>query len=346
MKKILIIIILLVLMVAGIFWLSWSNTESNTEEIDNKESKDLIGFSLGVYREERWLKDLELFKEKVSELGASPVSLMTEDVDVQISQIRDLIDQGVKVIVIVPSNYEELAGVISEAHDAGVKVVAYDRLILDSDLDLYISFDSVEVGRIQAQAILDEVPSGNYAYIGGAPTDNNAYLLHEGSMEVLEEKIESGEINLVVDEYSDDWDPSEAYNNIKNYLENGGELDAVVAANDGTASGVIKALEEYGLAGEVPVSGQDAELEACRRLVTGEQTVTVYKPLRAIAHKAAELAVQMAEGEEVQTTSTINNGLKDVPAFYIEPTVVTKETLDETVIEDRFYTEEEIYGNN
>jgi D-xylose transport system substrate-binding protein len=344
MKKILIIILLLILAVAGIFWLTW-NVEP-TDEIDNQKQENLIGFSLGVYREERWLKDLELFEEKVSELGATPVSLMTEDIDVQISQIRDLINQNVKVIVIVPSNYEKLAGVISEAKEAGIKVIAYDRLILDSDLDLYISFDSVEVGRMQAQTLLNEVPSGNYAYIGGAPTDNNAYLLREGSMEVLEDKIESGAINIVVDEYSEDWNPSDAYNNIKKYLENGGELDAVVAANDGTASGVIRALEEFGLAGKVPVSGQDAELSACRRLVSGEQTVTVYKPLRAIAHKAAELAVQMAEGEEIQTNSTINNGVKDVPAFYIEPTVVTKETLNETVISDRFYTEEEIYGDN
>ncbi|MDA3802952.1 MAG: substrate-binding domain-containing protein [Patescibacteria group bacterium] len=344
MKKILIIILLLVAAVAGIFWITWNIDP--VEEITLETPPLLVGFSLGVYREERWLKDLDLFNEKVKELGAVSVSLMTDEVDVQISQIRNLISQNVKVIVIVPSNFKKLSGVIDEAQEAGIKVIAYDRLILDSDLDLYISFDSVEVGRIQAQALVDRVPSGNYAYIGGSPTDNNAYLLREGSMEVLNDKVESGEIDIVIDEYSTDWDPSVAYENIKNYLESGGELDAVVAANDGTASGVIEALREFDLEGEITVSGQDAELAACRRLVSGEQTVTVYKPIRAIAHKAAELAVKMAKGEEPEVNNNINNGYKDVPAFYIEPIVVSKDTLDETVIEDRFYSREEIYGDN
>ncbi len=345
MKKILIIITLLVVAVAGIFWLSW-NMERD-EEISLEKPPLLIGFSLGVYREERWLKDLELFNEKVSELGAVSVPLMTDqDIDIQISQIRNLISQNVKVIVIVPTDYEKLVDVIKEAQEAGIKVIAYDRLILNSDLDLYISFDSFEVGKIQAQAVIDKVPSGNIAYIGGSQNDNNAYLLRDGSMSVLEDKIDSGEINIVVDEFSFDWNPREAYENIKNYLEEGGELDGVIAANDGTASGVIQALQEFGLAGKIPVSGQDAELAACRRLVSGEQEVTVYKPIRAIAHKAAELAVKMAKGEEIETNSFIDNGYEDVPAFYIDPTVVFEDTLDETVIKDRFYSREEIYGSN
>lgn len=345
MKKILIIIVLLIVAVAGIFWLSWNMDRG--EEISFEKPPLLIGFSLGVYREERWLKDLELFNEKVSELGAVSVPLMTDqDIDVQISQIKNLISQNVKVIVIVPTDYKKLGPVIKEAQEAGIKVIAYDRLIVDSDLDLYISFDSFEVGKIQAQAIIDKVPSGNIAYIGGSDNDNNAYLLRDGSMSVLQDKIDSGEINIVVDEFSFDWNPSEAYENIKNYLEEGGELDGVIAANDGTASGVIQALQKFDLAGKIPVSGQDAELTACRRLVSGEQTVTVYKPIRAIAHKAAELAVQMAKGEEVEANSFIDNGYEDVPAFYIEPTVVYEDTLEQTVIRDRFYTREEIYGFN
>lgn len=344
MKKIILILVLLIFVVAGIFWLSW-NVGPKQPNVNVKKAPLLIGFSLGVYREERWLKDLNLFNEKVNELGAVSIPLMTDqDVDVQISQIRNLISQGVKVIVIVPANSERLAPVVKEANDAGVKIIAYDRMLLNSDVDLYVSFDSFEVGRMQAEGVLNVAPIGNYAYIGGSPTDNNAYLLRNGSMSVLQEKIDSGEIKIVVDDFMDEWDPSLAYEAISSYLASGGKLDGVIAANDGTAFGVINALKEYGLDGKIPVSGQDAELAACLRVVEGTQTLTVYKPIRALAHKAAELAVSMAKGLEIETNSFVNNELKDVPSFLLEPNVVNLETIETTVIKDRFYTREEIFG--
>lgn len=345
MKKIIIILIVLAGVVAGIFWLSW-NLSPKTE-LSIKKAPLLVGYSLGVTREERWLKDKDLFVEKANELGVSVNVMMTDsDVEAQISQIRNMISQGVKVIVIVPADFQKLAPVIKEANEAGIKTIAYDRLIQGDGLDLYISFDNVTVGRMQAEGVLSIAPMGKIAYIGGAPTDNNAFLLKEGSMSVLQEKIANGEIELVVDAFSKEWNPDEAYNSIKTYLEAGGELDGVIAANDGTAFGVIGALEEYGLAGTIPVSGQDAELAACQRIVAGTQSMTVYKPIRAIAHKAAEIAVAMARGEEVESNSITDNGSKLVPTYYIDPILVTKENMDSTVIADRFYSYEEIYGLN
>ncbi len=343
MKKIIIILIMLAGVIAGIFWLSW-NLSPKTE-LSIKKAPLVVGYSLGVTREERWLKDKDLFVEKANELGVSVNVMMTDqNVEMQISQIRNMISQGVKVIVIVPSDFQKLAPVLKEAKDAGIKTIAYDRLIQGEALDLYISFDNTAVGKMQAEGVLAIAPTGKIAYIGGSPTDNNAFLLKEGSMSVLKDKIANGEIELVVDAFCEDWNPDIAYKNIKTYLDAGGKLDGVIAANDGTAFGVIGALGEKGLAGKIPVSGQDAELAACQRIVAGTQAMTVYKPIRALAHKAAEIAVAMAKGGEPESNSTTDNGFKLVPTYYIDPILVNKDNMDSTVIADRFYTREQIYG--
>ncbi len=346
MKKIIVVLIVLAVVIFGLFWLSWKLGPDTGVNI--KKTPTVIGFSLGVTREERWLKDKELFVEKVNELGGSVSVLITDqDVDMQILHIRNLIAQGVKVIVVVPSDFERIAPVIEEAHDKGVKIIAYDRMIDTDKIDLYVSFDNVRVGEMQAQAVVDRIGgSGKIAYIGGSPTDNNAYLLKEGSMNVLQPYIDSGAIEIVVEGFMTDWNPSDAYETVKDYLLSGGQLDGVVAANDGTAFGSINALSEFDLDGIVPVSGQDAELAACQRVVSGSQTMTVYKPIRAIAHKVAEIAFDMSKGIEPNANSSVLVGDVPVSAYLLEPTIVSTETMQSTVIRDRFYTYEEIYGVN
>lgn len=336
--------VVLAVVIFGLFWISWKLNSVSGVKV--KKTQTAIGFSLGVTKEERWLKDKDLFVEKARELGASVTVLMTDqDVDMQISQIRNLIAQKVKVIVIVPSDFEKLVPVIEEARLAGIKTIAYDRLIMSEYLDLYVSFDNVKVGVMEAEAVLDRIDrKGKIAYIGGSPTDNNAYLVKSGSMSVLQKLIDNGSVELVIDEFMDNWDPTQAYNTIKAYLEEGAELDGIIAANDGTAFGSINALKEFGLAGSIPVSGQDAELAACQRIVEGTQTMTVYKPIRALAHKTAELAVAMANNEIPETNNFVMVHNTQIPAFLIEPTVVNNETMEETVIRDRFYSYEEVYG--
>jgi D-xylose transport system substrate-binding protein len=273
------------------------------------------------------------------------VTLSDYDVPLQISQIENLISQGVKVIVVVAADSEQIAPVIEEAHQAGVKIIAYDRLIRDSDIDLYISFDNVKVGELEAESIVGAKGSGNFAYIGGSPADNNALLLRTGSMSILEPKVKSGQIKLVVNQLMTDWNPDLAYKTIKNYLATGQSLDAVVAANDGTAFGVIQALAEKGLAGRVPVSGQDAELSACQRIIAGTQTSTVYKPIAAEADQAAAAAVAMAEGQSPAVNSTINNGQMDVPSYFLNPIIVNKSNMMETIVKDGFHTYDEVYNS-
>jgi D-xylose transport system substrate-binding protein len=239
------------------------------------------------------------------------------------------------------------AQIVQIAHAEGIKVIAYDRLIRESAPDLYISFDNEKVGYLQAEYILRQKPKGNYFLLGGAPTDNNAQLLRKGQLRALQPAIDSGDIRLVAggEHWAVNWDPRDALKKAEQVLtQTNNQIDAVVASNDGTAGGVIQALEGQNLAGSVLISGQDAELAACQRIVKGTQTMTVYKPIHLIATKAAQAAVALAKGETIaEATQTVNNGKIDVPSILLTPIQVDKMNLDAVVIKDGFHAREAVY---
>jgi D-xylose transport system substrate-binding protein len=301
--------------------------------------------SLGTLRSERWVQDRDLFVARAEELGAKVIVLAAdEDPEKQVMQAENLILQGVDVLVVVAEDGERASVIVDKAHEADIQVIAYDRLIQNPDLDYYVSFDNVKVGEHQAREIVNVVPKGKFAYVGGSPSDNNAYLVKEGSMSILQPLIDKGDITLVFDKFHDDWKQEVAYANMKEFLAGGNTVDAVVAANDSTAAGVILALEEVGLAGKVPVSGQDAALGAVQNIVAGKQTVSIYKPLKDLAHKAAEMAVDVIKGESVLTNYQIDNNDAKTPSYLLDVVPVTIENVDETVIKDGFHTREEVYG--
>ena len=320
--------------------------EETSQSATTTDGDIVIGFSLSDLRVERWQIDRDVFTETAQELGASVIAVSADlDADAQESQAENLILQGVDALVVVAQDGEKASAIVEKAHAAGIPVIAYDRLIKNSDLDYYISFDNVKVGEYEAKGVLDKVSSGKFAYLGGSPTDNNAFLVKEGSMKLLQPKIDSGEIELVLDEFNDGWKSDEAYKHLKAYLDKNGTIDAVVAANDGTALGAIQALEEVGLAGTVPVSGQDASLGACQLIAEGKQTVSVYKPIQSIAKKAAEMAVNAAKGNNVATNQTVNNGKIEVPSYLLDVSMVTKDNLMDTVIKDGFQSYDSVYQN-
>lgn len=258
-------------MSACLFLHACSDTPQGSKSKSTSE-KPVIGFSLGTLREERWIRDRDEFVKNAEALGAAVnVLFANNDADLQISQTENLILQGVAVLVVVPHDGKAAAAIVTRAHAAGIKVLAYDRIISDSDLDFYVSFDSEKVGALQAQGILEKVNTGCIAYIGGSEKDYNAFLLKKGSIQVLAPLIQQGTIRLCLDVFSPDWKPEAAYENLKGYLLKGNTIDAVVCANDGTAFGAILALKEFGRAGKVPVSGQDAELSACRRIIASRR---------------------------------------------------------------------------
>lgn len=314
----------------------------------NGDDKIKVGFSMDTLLEERWLKDRDLFKEAVEALGAE-VEIMAASGDdaLQIMQAETMISNGVDVLVVVPHNAEATAAIVKKAHSAGIKVLAYDRLVKNAEVDLYVSFDNEQVGELQARAITALVPKGKYVYIGGAETDNNAHLFKKGVFNVLQPMIDAGDITVVFDQWTKDWTPANAHANMESALAaNDNRIDAVIAANDATAGGVIQALEAQGMVGKIPVAGQDAELAAAQRIVAGTQTMTVYKPIKALTEEAAFLAIQLAKGESVETNRKVNNGKIEVPSVLLSPIAVDKQTIDETIIADGFHSREDIYGEN
>ncbi|MEK8130465.1 D-xylose ABC transporter substrate-binding protein [Paenibacillus filicis] len=322
-------------------------TEGGGERPPADSKKIKIGFSMDTLLEERWLKDRDLFKAAGEALGAEVKILAANGDDAkQLSQAETFIGEGVDILVIVPHNSEAMAAIVKKAHSTGIKVLAYDRLIKNSDLDLYVSFDNERVGELQAQAITKLVPKGKYVYIGGADTDNNAHLYKKGVFNVLQPLIDKGEITIVFDQWTEDWTPVNALANMKAALSaNNNQIDAIICANDATAGGIVQALAEQQLAGRIPVAGQDADLAAAQRVVEGTQTMTVYKPIQSLAEKAAELAVKLAKGENVNADRKVNNGKIEVPSVLLSPIPVNLLNIDETIIADGFHAREDVYRN-
>jgi D-xylose transport system substrate-binding protein len=306
-----------------------------------------IGLSMDTLKEERWQRDRDLFMARARELGAEVlVQSANGDDRVQVQQADNLLTQGVDVLVVIPHNGEIAATIVESAKARGVPVVSYDRLIRSSEPALYISFDNEKVGELQARYLLERAPKGNYVLVGGAPTDNNALLFRKGQMNVLKPAVDGGDVKVVSDQWAKDWLASEALRITEDALtRSGNEVTAVVASNDATAGGAISALEVQKLAGKVLVSGQDADLAALQRIVAGTQSMTVYKPVHLLARRAAEAAVALARGEKVPTTSAINNGKTDVPSILLEPVVVDKSNIVETVVKDGYQKLEAVYEN-
>ena len=309
-------------------------------------AKDLtIGMSIDDLRLERWQKDRDIFVKKAENLGAKVfVQSANGDASAQISQIENMINRNVDVLVIIPFNGEVLGNVIAEAKKEGIKVLAYDRLINNADIDFYVSFDNEKVGELQAKSVVEAKPEGNYFLMGGSPVDNNAKLFRKGQMKVLQPLIDSGKIKVVGDQWVDSWLAEKALQIMENALTaNKNNIDAVVASNDATAGGAIQALSAQGLSGKVAISGQDADLAAIKRIVDGTQTMTVYKPITKLADKAAEIAVTLGKNEKPTSNAELNNGLKNVPSYLLDPIAVNKDNIDDTIIKDGFHTKDAIY---
>ena len=303
-----------------------------------------IGMAIDDLRLERWQKDRDIFVAKAKTLGADVfVQSANGNEETQMAQIENMINRGVDVLVIIPYNGEVLSNVIAEAKREGIKVLAYDRMINNADIDFYISFDNEKVGELQAQSLVERVPQGNYFLMGGSPVDNNAKLFRAGQMKVLNPLIKDGKIKIVGDQWADGWLPENALKIMENALTaNNNKIDAVVASNDATAGGAVQALSAQGLAGKVAISGQDADLAAIKRIEAGTQTMTVYKPITKLANDAAEIAVQLGKGEAPKSNATLNNGKKEVPSFLLTPIPVDKNNIESTVVADGFHKKSDL----
>lgn len=311
-------------------------------------SQPLIGLSMDTLKEERWQSDRDLFVKRATELGAEvSVQSANSDDTRQLRDVESLITQQVDALVIIPHNGAAMAKAVEMARQAGIPVLSYDRLITGCELDLYMTFDNVKVGELQARFLADRLPAGRklrLIRIYGSKTDNNAFLFKQGQDNILRPLIDAGKVEVVHEDWAEDWKPENAKKITNAAITKAGrEIDAILASNDGTAGGAIQALTEEGLAGRIMVTGQDADLAACQRIVHGTQTMTVYKPLAHLAGRAAEVAVQLASRRPIIARDETDNGRIKVPSILLDIVAVTKDNMMDTVVKDGFRKREDVY---
>jgi D-xylose transport system substrate-binding protein len=292
--------------------------------------KCVVGVSWNNYQEERWAKwDEPALKKAIEAGGGSYVSNDAKSsAETQASNVENLISQGATVLVVLAQDGTAIKPSVASAVAAGVPVIAYDRLIEDPGA-LYITFDNVEVGRMEAREVFKAVPKGNYVIIKGNKADANADFLRGGHEEIIGAAVKSGDIKIVGETYTDNWDPAKAQTEMEQFLTAANnKVDAVLSENDGMAGGVVAALEAQGLAGKVAVSGQDGDAAALNRVALGTQSVDVWKDARELGKAAGEAAAQLCKDKDVKkvagTAPFKTPGGVDLTSILLKPIPITK----------------------
>jgi len=306
-----------------------------------------VGISIANQYSERWIKETGLLNDKLKQLGAEVLMETADDnVEKQLAQSQKMIDAGIKALIVISVDCSASAKIVEAAHKAGVKVIAYDRLILNSDLDYYVSFNSIKVGELLAGYAIKLRPSGNFMFLDGPLVDFNSKLIRIGVMKTLDKPIKEGKIKLVFDKNLNEWAELEGYMETSTYLNgNNPKPDAIIAGCDLIGVGVVNALEENKLSTTIVV-GQDADLQACKGIINGKYGATILKSTKQIAYEAAELAYALAKGGAIDKTKLqmTNNGKIDVPSLLLEPVLVDKSNIDQAIIQSGHLTKEQVYA--
>lgn len=341
-SKKLVAVLMTVLLIATLF-IGCSNSTSGKQTSSGDKIK--VGLSLPTQREERWVRDKEKMEQVAREKGIELIVKISDaNMQEQITQVESLLTQGIDVLILAPHDAAAAATLVDKANKEGVPVISYDRLITNTDkLDIYLSFDNVKVGELQGKYITEQVKEGKYIIMSGAPTDNNAKLFKEGAMKYIQPLIDSGKIKVIAEQAVENWVPENALKIVEAALAaNNNEVDAILAPNDGTAGAAIQALAAQGLAGKVPITGQDAEKAAAKRIMEGTQSMTIFKDTRDLGAEAIDIAIKLAKGEKISTNGEVDNGKINVPSVLLEPKIVTKDNLKSMLVDGGYITEEDL----
>ncbi len=306
-----------------------------------------IGFLYPSDLTVRFNKESSFFKEYCEKQGVEViVKTASNDESLQIELANEMMEQGVDALALIAANVNTAAVIVRNAHADGIPVLAYNRMIKNSDVDFFVASSNDLIGKIMVDAVLKEKPTGKYVILGGDKFDKNGEELQAAVKKHLKSKIDQKQVEIVYETFIEKWDPSiAAFEMDKVIALHGNDIDAVIAGYDGIAASVIDVLRANKLAGKVAVTGQDAELAGCKNVIAGNQCVTVFHPLKTIAEKGAEIAIEMAKGKKLKdfANSTDFNGLKDIPTHRVNSIAVTKDNIDRVLVGSGFYTQKELY---
>lgn len=329
------------------------------------QDKGTIGISMPTKSSARWIADGDNMVKVFTEKGyGTDLQYAEDDIPNQLAQIENMVTKGVKVLVIAAIDGTTLSAILQQAHDSGIKVIAYDRLIRDSaNVDYYATFDNFQVGVIQATSLVDGLglKDGkgpfNIELFGGSPDDNNAFFFYDGAMSVLQPYIDSGKLVVQSGQMGMDkvgtlrWDGAVAQARMDNLLSayyTDKRVDAVLSPYDGLSIGILSSLKGVGYgSAEQPmpfVSGQDAEVPSIKSMIAGEQYSTVFKDTRELAKVTAEMVDALLAGKEVPVndTKTYDNGVKVVPSYLLKPVSVGRDNWEEILVGSGYYTKDQI----
>ncbi|MCR5218663.1 substrate-binding domain-containing protein [Treponema sp.] len=321
----------------------------SSEKKHSEASQDriTIGVSIDTLAIERWQRDIDIFINKVREMrGQVIVQNAGNSIEEQNRQLMYLLDKGVDAIVVLPKDANSITESVQKIKAKGIPVISYDRLTLNADIDLYLTIDSEKVGEYMASEMLRRTTGRNWYCILGPKEDYNMTLIQEGLDRIL--RTTSAHISHTF--YTEGWNYDLSYQEIVRILKEGTIPDAIICGNDAVAASVIQALSRYYPEMHIPICGQDADIAACQYIVQGKQDFTIYKPIIRLAEYAAECAVHLARGEEIETENLkvrpINNGYANINTVWLEPTYVDKYNIDKLIIESGFHSAASVYGDN
>jgi D-xylose transport system substrate-binding protein len=317
----------------------------------SNSGKDVqIGFLIHATTSSRWQMDIAYIYERAEQIGAEIILKdANSDENLQLSQASELLKQGVDALIVVAANQNTAAGIVREAHNYNVPVIAYDRLIKNSDLDYMVSFEYYEVGRLMMDYVFTHKDNGNIVMLWGDAGDANAIMVKEGIEKEYESKAGQNNIETVYKTYVPDWTYTNANHIMKQILAFYPEkIDAVIACNDPLALGAYDALIEHGYKpGEVIITGQDATLEFVHSMIGDGMSMSVFKPIKELAYGAVDLVAGLVRtGKAEGFDQRINNGRKDVPAKLFSPSIVDKENFEQVLIRGEVFTHEEVFSKN
>jgi len=318
---------------------------SERKNTENKSEKITVGFSIDTLAIERWQRDLDVFINKLKELGADViVQNAGNSVEEQNRQLLYLLERNVNVVVVLPKDADTLTESIQKIKSKGIPVISYDRLIFNADIDLYLTIDSQKVGEYMGHGMLTRCSGTKWFEILGSEDDYNMTLIENGIFNALK----NTPITISHKFYTSGWNYDLSYQEMSRLLASKNIPDAVICGNDAVAASVIQAISRYSNDSKITVCGQDADIAACQYIVQGKQAFTIYKPINQLAELTAEFAVYLARHEDITTKGyqikPINNGFGSIPAIWLEPVLVDKNNIDEVIIGSGFHSYPSVYG--
>ena len=310
-----------------------------------------IGLSMDSFVVERWIRDRDIFVTEAQSLGAEViVQVANQDNDTQVEQIKSLANQNIDVLVVVPNDSTRIGPTVRLIRERGIPVISYDRLILKGKTDLYIAHDHVGAGLLMGQAVVSSLTQKRrkgpfqLVIVNGARSDYNSALMNQGFHQKLDPLVQAGAVNVVKEIWLTAWSSEEAEKAFREALDSTGKrLDGVIAANDLLAESLIRVLSQRSQLDGTLVTGMDADLAACQRVIEGTQTMTVYKPIAPLAITAARYAVKLARHEPLDLKEFISDGEYQIPYVKLQPVAVDRSNMKQVIVKEGFHRMEEIY---